>query len=235
MGVFRFKEFNVDDSGCGMKICSDSVLLAAWFLAPHSGVRAIADIGAGSGVLALLAAQICPEAIVTAVELDHTAAAAAAANFTQSPFAGRLTVVEADFTTWHPDESYDLIISNPPYFTNGELSADRSRSAARHQQGLTYESLLRRSASLLSQGGHLGMVSPAEFENDIIFQAEMAGMKLRRLMRVKTSPTKGVTRLLWDFSRTDGTQSTDELSIRQSDGSYTTSYRNLVEQYYMKL
>lgn len=79
------------------------------------------------------------------------------------------------------------------------------------------------------------MVSPAEFENDIIFQAEMAGMKLRRLMRVKTSPTKGVTRLLWDFSRTDGTQSTDELSIRQSDGSYTTSYRNMVEQYYMKL
>lgn len=235
MGVFRFKEFSVDDSGCGMKICSDSVLLAAWFLPPYSSAASIADIGAGSGVLALLAAQICPHATVDAVELVHAAAEAAAANFAASPFAGRVTAIEADFSAWEHKHSYDLIISNPPYFTTGELSADISRSTARHQDGLSYASLLRRSAAILSPGSHLGLVSPADFEKDIIFQAEMAGMKLRRLMRVKTSPAKGATRLLWDFSNTDGHTSTEELSMRQADGSYSTSYRALVERFYMKL
>lgn len=235
MGVFRFKDFSVDDSGCGMKICSDSVLLAAWFLAPYISAKSIADIGAGSGVLTLLAARICPQAMVDALEIDPGAAGAAAANFAASPYAERLNTIEGDFRNWIPEHPYSLIISNPPYFTNGERSADRARSAARHQEGLSYESLLARASGLLEDEGHLGMVSPADFENEIIFRAEMAGMKLRRLLRVRTSPSKAPTRLLWDFSTTDGKTSTGELALRQTDGSYSPSYRELVEKYYLKL
>lgn len=235
MGVFRFKDFSVDDSGCGMKICSDSVLLAAWFLAPYISAKSIADIGSGSGVLALLAARICPQATVDALEIDPGAAGAAAVNFAASPYAERLNTIEGDFRNWIPEHPYSLIISNPPYFTNGERSADRARSAARHQEGLSYESLIARASGLLEDGGHLGMVSPADFENEIIFRAEMAGMKLRRLLRVRTSPSKAPTRLLWDFSTTDGKTSTGELALRQTDGSYTPSYRELVEKYYLKL
>ena len=68
--MFRFKQFHVDDSGCGMKICSDSVLLGAWFLPSHSHAASVLDIGAGSGLLSLMAAQVCPEASVTGIEID---------------------------------------------------------------------------------------------------------------------------------------------------------------------
>ena len=85
MGVFQFTRFAVDDHGCGMKICSDSVLLAAWFLSPYSDRLSVADVGSGSGVLALLAADIMPQARIAGVELDSSAAAAASANFCASP------------------------------------------------------------------------------------------------------------------------------------------------------
>lgn len=235
MGVFRFKEFSVDDSGCGMKICSDSVLLGVWFLEQHPGAQRIADIGAGSGVLSLLAAQICPDADITAVEIVPEAARAARLNFIASPYSSRLRVEECDFVQWSPVSDFNLIISNPPYFTTGEHSADAARCAARHQQGLTYESLLRSSKQLLSDGGRLGFVSPADFERDIIYAAEMAGLKLRRLMRVRTSPRKAPTRLLWDFSTADGPVETAEMSVRNTDGSYSAAYLDIVAKYYLKI
>lgn len=235
MGVFRFKEFSVDDSGCGMKICSDSVLLGVWFLEQHQGVQRIADIGAGSGVLSLLAAQICADARITAVEIAKDAARAAQLNFLASPYSSRMRVEECDFAQWSPDAAFDLIISNPPYFTTGEHSADEARCAARHQQGLTYESLLNRASQLLPDGGSLGFVSPAEFESDIIYAAEMAGLKLRRLMRVRTSPRKAPTRLLWDFSPADGTLEMAEMNVRNADGSYSAEYLGMVGDYYLKI
>lgn len=51
MGVFRFKGFEVDDCGCGMKVCSDSVLLAAWFLEPYPDAAYVLDVGTGSDSL----------------------------------------------------------------------------------------------------------------------------------------------------------------------------------------
>ncbi len=235
MTRFDFKQFSVDDSGCGMKICSDSVLLGAWFFEPYASARSVADIGAGSGVLALIAAQCCPQAAVTAIEIDAGAAEASRLNFEASPWTARLTLVEGDFSLWTPSSPLDLIISNPPYFTNGAIAADAARAAARHQQGLSYASLLRKGAQCLVTDGHLGLVSPAEFEQEIIFEAEMASLKLRRLLRVQTSPRKPVTRLLFDFGKADGTASVETLALREPDGSISASYRSLVDSFYIKL
>lgn len=236
MGVFSFRQFDVDDSGCGMKICSDSVLLAAWFATAYPQARSVADIGTGSGVLALIAAQVCAGARVTGIELDPAAAAAARANFGRSPFAERLRVEECDFALWQPCEGrYDLVISNPPYFTTGEQSADAARAAARHQSALGYASLLRRVPALLADGGHLGMVSPAELERDIIFEAELSGMKLRRILRVHTSPRKPCTRLLWDFSVTDGPLEDARLNLRDASGAHDSAYVALVNPFYLKI
>ncbi|MDE6196646.1 MAG: methyltransferase [Muribaculaceae bacterium] len=235
MSVFRFRQFDVDDSGCGMKICSDSVLLAAWFLPPYSRAHSLVDAGAGSGVLSLLGAQTCPEAPVYALELDSPAAEACRRNFASSSWGMRMHTVEGDFADFSPPSPVDIIISNPPYFTTGELSADTARAAARHQAGLSYASLLSKAALWLTPDGRLGMVSPAQFENDIIFSAEMSGLKLRRLLRVRTSPRKPVTRLLWDFSPCDGPTDISELSMRDSDGSLSGAYIQLVEPYYLKI
>ena len=232
MGVFRFKQFEVDDHGCGMKICSDSVLLAAWFLEPYKDARSVLDAGAGSGLLALMAALICGDAEVTAVELDKAAAQAAEVNFDNSPWRYRLRLLCCDYSSYCPAVPHDLIISNPPYFTNGVLSPDMARRAARHQKGLTFESLL---ASPLAAGGHLGMVTPAAAYDDVIFQAAMHRRYPARICKVVTSPGKEATRLLWDFADVECPLREEILELRDSDGLYSEEYRKIVEPYYLKL
>ena len=259
MGVFKFKQFELSDGGCGMKIGSDSVLLGAWFLPRYATARTVADIGAGSGLLALMAAQCCPQARVTAVELDSLAAEACRANALASPWADRIDTVCTDFAIWKPrmeaqpeeEAVFDIIISNPPYFTTGEQASDAARAAARHQNGLTYGAIL--ATRHLVPGGHTGLVAPADMEQDIIFDATIAGMRLCRLCRVQTSPRKTPTRILLDFMRPATETSASEaaalknrpdpplapevqtLSMRQADGSYSDEYRALTNPFYIKL
>jgi len=238
MGVFYFKRFAVDDCGCGMKICSDSVLLAAWFL-PGMDAAQVLDVGAGSGLISLLAADILPQANVTGIEIDPAAAQTARVNFVKSPWGSRLKLVEGSFDDYHPALAPDLIISNPPYFSNGAMSGDSGRAVARHQGALTYEALIEYAAGILSDDGGLGFVSPCDgdchAEAKLIFRAEMAGLKLRRLCRVATSPRRSPTRLLWHFSRRDGACEVCRFDMRCDDGSYTDGYRSLVGPYYQKL
>lgn len=233
MAVFHFRQFDVDDEGCGMKICSDSVLLGAWLAPEYSLAKAVADVGAGSGVLALICAQCCPQAQVTALEIDSAAAAAARANFARSPWSGRLALVEGDFAA--AGGIYDLIISNPPYFTTGELAPDPTRALARHKGSLGYATLAQWAPRHLGPEGHLGFVSPADDEQAILFDAELAGLRLRRLARIATSPRKAPTRLLWDFALKSGPEKHSCLSIRDGDGRISAEYRALVEPFYTKI
>ncbi|MBO4943044.1 MAG: methyltransferase [Muribaculaceae bacterium] len=235
MSLFHFRQFDIDDHGCGMKLCSDSVLLAAWFFPHFREARRVADIGAGSGILSLLAACIIPHARITAIEIDRKASLACEANFAASPWADRLESVNCDFNGFVAGNPapFDVVISNPPYFAVGERSADKSRATARHQSSLAYTDILAH--SMLSSDGHLGLVSPADIEQEIIYNAELNRLKVRRLCRVRTSPSKSPIRLLWDISPTDGPLSDTTLSLRDSDGSYSGAYRELVEPFYMKL
>lgn len=235
MARFDFKEFWIDDAGCGMKLGSDSVLLGAWFLPQMSRAAIVADAGAGSGVLSLMAAQMCPEAQVLAVELNGAAASAASANFAASRWGHRLQCLCGDFCTADLPDGIDAVISNPPYFTNGLTAPDSARAGARHQDTLTFPTLMRRSASLLAPGGHLGFISPADVEADVIFEAEMAGLKLRRLCRVITAQGKKPRRLLWDFSPADGSCNESVLCLRNADGTPSEAYRRLVEPFYIKI
>lgn len=236
MGVFHFKRFDIDDHGCGMKICSDSVLLAAWFLPPYRDARSVADVGAGSGILAMLAADIMPNAEIVAIEKNDAAAKAAERNFNDSPWPDRLSVVNEDFIDYaagRGDECFDIVICNPPYFANGAHAADPARAQARHQDSLSYSTVM--TFNRLKFGGHLGLVSPAEYEHDIIYEAELLKLKLRRICRVATAPGKAPSRLLWDFSTADGPLSDTTLELRDNNNKYTDAYRSLVEPFYMKL
>lgn len=236
MARFDFKKFSLSDEGCGMKISSDSVLLGAWFLPAVSAARTVVDAGAGSGLLSLMAAQTCPQATVAGVELDAGACRAAALNFAASPWKDRLELLPGDFCLLAQNISgVDAVISNPPYFSTGAGAPDRARAAARHQQSLNFENLLRLSAAMLTPQGHLGLISPAADEDSILFRAELAGLKLRRLCRVSTTSAKPPVRLLWDFSPADGPVQSSTLCLRGSDGAPTPEYAAVVADFYLRL
>ena len=235
MANFRFRRFSVDDHGCGQKICSDSVLLGAWILTACPSVKTVLDIGTGSGLLALMAADLAKEAQITAVELEPAAANAAKANFETSPWAQRLILITGDFRESASEVGYDLILCNPPFFSTGAHSEDTRRASARHEGSLNYATLLRFAAHNLTENGHLGLISPADRETEILFEGELAGLNLLKLCRVHTSAKKSATRLLWNFSKSSCSQITERLDIRDASGSYTDQYLSLVQDIYLIL
>lgn len=113
--IFRFKQFNVDQTGCAMKINTDGVLLAA--LVDGEGEN-ILDIGTGTGVIALMLAQRFKQAKIHALEINSEASATAGKNFKNSVFSNRLTISNIAIEQYSNAEQFDLIVSNPPYFVN---------------------------------------------------------------------------------------------------------------------
>lgn len=228
MGHFDFKQFSVADDHCGMKVGTDSVLLGAWAELP-AGPALILDLGAGSGLLSLMAAQRCPQASVSAVEIDPCACVDAKANADASPFADRIEVVCADAALYRPAYALDAIICNPPYFDSALVSPDAHRAAARHGAGFDAVAALRFAAAYLSQVGTLAMVTPADGWQQLIFEAELLRLHPRRICRVATRIGKPATRILWQFSRIDGPQDETELLIGSPE------YVALVKDFYLKL
>lgn len=230
MPVFHFKRFSVDDHGCGMKICTDSVLLGAW--ADCADTTSIADLGAGSGLLSLMLAQRCPGATVTAIEIDRDACQAARANFIASPWAGRLSVVCADVNTLDMVHA-DLIVCNPPYFSSALHSPDAKRALARHADTLGPLSALEIASRRLAPGGSIAIVTPAEAEPELTYRAMKLRLAPMRLCRVSTVIGKRPARLLSQWSRTDCATERTTLAIRTPDGDYTDGYRALTHDFYL--
>lgn len=229
---FEFKKFKVDDSRCAMKIGTDGVLLGAW--TDVDNVKRVLDIGAGSGLISLMIAQRNREARVCAVEIDEGASADARANVSASPWKDRISIIEGDFASFTPDTAPDLIVSNPPFFSETLKSPSAERSLARHAAGLGPQSLIEYAARTLSADGTLAFITPTRAESEILFTAEMARLRLRRLTSVKTSPRKNTSRLLWQFSRVDGPTERRELTIAENDGKPTEEYRALTRDFYLE-
>lgn len=117
-----------------MKVGTDGILLGAW--APVAGVKRILDIGTGSGLQALMLAQRTEEHVtIDAVELDPQASRQASENAADSPWADRIRVECADVLTRAPEQTarYDLIVSNPPYFTPCGMWNARTRAGTLHR------------------------------------------------------------------------------------------------------
>ncbi len=229
---FTFKQFHCDDSRCGMKISTDGVLLGAWAGIEHAGH--IADIGAGSGIIALMMAQRNPSALITAIDIDPQACQDARQNVAASPWNDRIDIRCLDFDLWLPSKTFDAIVSNPPFFTETMRSPQKARAQARHcSDGLGYRLLVKKASSLLNYGGLLSVILPAEYESDLIFQAELSRLKLKRLCRVHTRQDKPPLRILAEFVKGNTSETTSRLSIYDKDGLYSDEYRQLTSDFYL--
>ena len=178
MGVFRFKQFSVDDSRSAMKIGTDGVLLGAW--ANCGGAATVVDVGTGTGLIALMMAQRYADARVLAIDVDNAACEDARANVAASPWTGRVTVIEGDVLGWIPDDSTGrplCIVSNPPFFTEALRSPDTARALARHGCGLGVESLIEWASGVMTgSDDSLSFIAPAGRDDELHFQ-----LSLRRL------------------------------------------------------
>ena len=231
---FGFKQFFIDDSHCAMKVGTDGVLLGAW--ADVDRATHVLDVGAGSGLLSLMVAQRSERAMVTALEVDADAAADCAANFKLSPWPERLSVICSDFAHFTPDKRYDLIISNPPFFTEDTHSPDQHRGLARHGAALSPRTLVAFAGTHLAEDGTLAMVTAADAEEDVRLEAELAGLTVQRLAHVHTNMRKPAKRLLWQIDRrAKGSTSVETVAIRDDHNSWTQWYTTLTAPFYLKI
>lgn len=231
--VFRFKQFAVINDRTAMKVGTDGVLLGAW--CPVEGARQVLDVGTGCGVIALMIAQRNATAIIDAIDIDHDAIEEASLNFNHSPWGDRLTAIECDFNTMAEGKPYDLIVSNPPYFTNGVLPTGDARTTARHTGTLNYHQLIEVAARLLSDDGSLAIITPIEAEGEIIQAATFASLPVREIMRVIPVEGAAPKRIMWLLSRCQIPYHEETLTIAHSDGSFTSEYVALTGAFYLKM
>jgi len=230
--VFRFKQFAVLNDRTAMKVGTDGVLLGAW--CPVAGARHVLDVGTGCGVIALMIAQRNHEAVITGIDIDHDAVQEATLNFERSPWSDRLTAVEGNFNDMSTS-GFDVIVSNPPFFTNGVLPAGDARIAARHTQSLTYRQLIEGAARLLSSHGALALISPTDAEGEIIEAATFATLPVRQVTHV--IPVDGALpkRTLWLLTPRDIAYHEDTVTIANRDGTFTQEYIELTGDFYLKM
>lgn len=239
--MFRFKQFTVQDDRCAMKVGTDGVLLGAW--AMTEDCSRVLDVGTGCGLIAIMMAQRFPQASITAIEIDASAATQAAENIAASPFSDRIKVVNADFTDYDVS-TYDAIVSNPPFFEEELLPPDTSRAKARHTEtGMNFEILVSRSHMLLAAGGSLQVIIPKVSQTRFHALCNSQGFRLVRATDVRTVAHKSPKRVLLHFvkdveSMADSFNASavevkrDEI-VLMADGQRTEGYARLCSEFYL--
>ncbi len=229
---FQFKQFTVWHDKCAMKVGTDGVLLGAW--ASVHGARRILDVGTGTGLVALMLAQRS-DAPVVAVEIDEDAVCQARENAERSPWAERITVVQADFNTYSPAGKYDVVVSNPPYFSDSLRCPDHRRTHARHTGSLTYDGLFRGVSSLLSDDGAFTLVIPVEMADNVIGIAHSCRLSPIRRLNVCTKPGGDIRRVLLTFRWGEHLCEVEELLTEVERHRYSDAYIALTRAYYLSM
>lgn len=252
MSTFRFKRFEVVNERSAMKVNTDGVLLgAAMTIRPED--RCMLDIGTGTGIIALMAAQRVADHVgmeashgnirIDAVDIDEPSATEAAKNFANSPWAECLHAhnmsLDAFAATDQMDghalvQKYDLIFSNPPYFEDSLTAPDERKSTARHtSEGLSYRDIFEFAKERLTGDGRVSLVLPADQEAALCRYARMCGLHLFRILRVRTVPRKAPSRMIAEFSRHRCEAVKEELLTIQNEGQYTQEYLSLTHDFYL--
>lgn len=228
---FQFKQFRVIQEKSAMKVGIDGVLLGAW--AGLNGAGRVLDVGTGTGLVALMAAQ-CSSAIIDAVELEPEAASEAALNFQNSKWASRISLSLGAFQDFQAKTKYDHILSNPPFFENSPKSNDRKRTQARHSDSLSLKELLEKAEQLLSESGKISLILPADKEERLLKLASALNLHVVRMVRVASDETKNAHRILAELSRVQAELHETTFFIRdRSTGEYSGVYRELTKEFYL--
>ncbi len=236
MSKFTFKQFSVQQDKTAMKVGTDGVLLAAWAPINHNPFSVL-DIGAGTGIIALMLAQRTHAEQIDALEIDEEAYEQAVENFENSPWGDRLFCFHAGLDEFieEPEDEYDLIVSNPPFYSENYKTENEQRDLARFQDAMPFEELIKAADLMLSENGIFAIIIPFKEEKNFIALAKEAELYPVKITRVKGTPTSDIKRSLLAFSRNEiHNIAIDELIIETDRHVYTPEYIELTKDFYLK-
>lgn len=234
--MFQFKQFAVNQDRCAMKVGTDGVLLGAWTPVNHNPFSVL-DIGAGTGIIALMLAQRTHADQIDALEIDEDAYEQAVGNFENSPWSNRLFCFHAGLDEFidEPEDEYDLIVSNPPFYSEDYKTENEQRDLARFQDAMPFEELVEAADLLLSENGIFAVIIPFKEEDNFIALAKQCELYPLKITRVKGNLNSLVKRSLLAFSRNQDQEiKIDELTIEIDRHVYTPEYIELTRDFYLK-
>lgn len=219
-----------------MKIGTDAVLLGAWTSIKNNPFS-ILDIGTGTGILSLMLAQRSSAETIDAIEIDDEAYEQCVNNFEESPWGDRLFCYHASLEEFieEMEEQYDLIICNPPFYSEDYKTENSSRDLARFQDAMPFDHLIESISKLLSEEGMFSVIIPFKEEENFMALASKYNLFPNRILHVKGNPSSEIKRSLMEFSFRENDTEISELIIETERHQYTEDYINLTKDFYLKM
>lgn len=233
MPHFDFQQFRICHDRCSMKVGTDGVLLGAW--ADVVKAQRILDIGTGSGLIALMAAQRS-QAQITGIDIHAPSVEQARENVASSPYASRIDIEQCDVRSFHPEAPFDCILTNPPYFEEELLPPNEARAGARHTQGLPFATCIEQAHRLLCNGGSFQVVLPHSVDNKFTALCVQQGFSLLRSTSIHTVRHKPPRRILLHFikqSHIDTPVERTSIILTAPDGGRSEEYKRLTRDFYL--
>ena len=232
---FTFKQFHINHDKCAMKVGTDGTLIGAWTDLPTS-CRRILDIGTGSGLIAIMAAQRHPNALISAIDIDADCVAQTKENIEACPWSDRIEADHTSLQDFNPEHKFDVIISNPPYFVDSQLPPDQQRSMARHTATLSFKELTDGVLRLLAPKGRFSLILPPA-ETERFLSAARGRLFITRRTEIHSTPTSGVKRVMTELQTDPPAEpAISEQIIIEDNGmlGYSDKYKALTKDFYLK-
>jgi tRNA1Val (adenine37-N6)-methyltransferase len=229
---FSFKQFTINQDKAAFKVGTDSVLLGA--CADITGVRRILDVGSGTGVIAIMLAQRC-NADIVAIEPDHESFSQCLENVASCRWEERIKAENTKLQDYHSDKKFDLIVTNPPYFSDSLKNPDPGKSLSRHNDSLTNDELLENVTRLTGESSRFQLILPYTEGNIFIAEASSYGLYCNSILKIRPLPNSEIRRLILSFS--SQRLKTTERFLTIENGKrheFTEDYINLTKEFYLK-
>jgi tRNA1Val (adenine37-N6)-methyltransferase len=235
---FQFKQFTVFQENAGLKVSTDSCLLGAFTankLAQQPlQPRTVLDIGTGTGLLMLMLAQKT-SATIHGLEIQAEACLQTQKNIMASPWQNRLQVFHTSAQLFAPPQPYDFIICNPPFFQNNLKPTHLPQQIAKHNDTLSLSQLLQAADAFLSVGGSMSLLLPydriAALEKTITAYPLFIASKLL----IRSGNNLPYFRCIFWLGRTEEVSTTQTLTIKENESSYSPAFIHLLNDYYLYL
>lgn len=231
---FKFKSFTIEQKNCAMKVTTDACLFGAWVATHLPPCNQILDIGGGTGLLSLMLAQK-NSAAITSIEIEVDCFHQLQENIQQSIFSDRIKAVHGNILEFNTDLKFDAIVTNPPFYEQQLKSDNKSVNQARHEDSLRLTDLFQKANELISEEGSFFVLLPCYRYDESMTLANKFGFHAQQITEVHQSHNHKAFRMMYWFERKHENTNQDQLTITNSDGSYTAAFTDLLKDYYLYL